>query len=408
MAANLVPAYVYEGAGCTGLAALPQYQAVIGRKVAGVTDFLDDSSNWPNLVSETNWALGCWQGAVDNVDVSLPMVVAQHDASALNEVAAGQFNAYFVQVAQSLVSHGFPNAYVRIGWEFNGNWFPWSAAPSPAVWAQGYRQVVTAMRSVPGQHFQFVWNPSLYEAQVSPARAYPGDDVVDVVATDAYNQSWDAGYTVAAQMWDSVDNDAWGVAQVVSFAKRHGKPVAFPEWGTGVRPDGHGGGDDPLFITKMAKVMGSTNVAFHSYWDYQASDYNAQLSNGQYPATLAAFMAAYGSASAGAASSDPLVKLTGAIVTANAAPVPAADVGQVTVRVAGCSGVTVQNAPHQYQVIVWSSVATGACAVSWDVASSAAVYDPSVGAAPINSLGSARRLTLALQAGKPLIVTLTD
>jgi hypothetical protein len=403
-AASQIPAYVYKGAGCTGVQALPQYEAILGRKVDGVTDFLDDSSTWPNLVNETNWALGCWQGNVNNVDISLPMVVSQHDSNALSEVASGQFKAYFVQVAKSLMSHGFPNAYIRVGWEFNGGWYPWTATASPAAWQQGFREIVSAMRSVPGQHFHFVWNPALYEGQFWPDQAYPGDDVVDVIATDAYNQSWDAGYTSSANMWNSVDNDSWGVAQVISFAKQHNKPVAFPEWGTGIRPDGHGGGDDPLFIANMAKTMASANVAFQSYWDYPASDYNAQLSNGQYPAALAAFMAAFGSTSAGAGSSLAAVKQTGAIVTANAAPFTAP--GRLVISATGCSEAVVQNSPKQYEVIVNNATATKSCKLSWTLSSTGKVYDPSVGSAPTRTFGASTTTTVALKANVPLIVVL--
>ena len=68
-----IPAFVYEGAGCTGAAALPKYQAMLGRAVDGASDFLDDSSTWSNLVVSTQWAAGCWRGKVANLALGLPM-----------------------------------------------------------------------------------------------------------------------------------------------------------------------------------------------------------------------------------------------------------------------------------------------------------------------------------------------
>ena len=295
LASPAAATFFYKGAGCTGLAALPQFEKFIGRKVDGVADFVSYNS-WSDMQSALNWGLGCWQGHGYKLSLGMPMF-PNGTVNGLQNEAAGAYNAQFVQLANTLVSHGFGDAYIRVGWEFNGNWYPWTAANSPTQWAQSYRQIVMAMRSVPGAKFKFVWNPALYPQNVTPSQAYPGDDVVDVIATDAYNVSWDAGYLNTYSRWNSVDNDPWGVAQLVSFAAAHKKPVAFPEWGTGTRSDGHGGGDDPVFINNMANIIKQNNVAYQSYWDYPASDYNAQLSNGQYPNAAAAFLKNFGTLS---------------------------------------------------------------------------------------------------------------
>jgi hypothetical protein len=53
-----------------------------------------------------------------------------------------------------------------------------------------------------------------------------------------------------------------------------------PEWGGGTRSGGHGGGDDPTFMTNMIALINNpaNNVAFHCYWDFDAGDFNATLS----------------------------------------------------------------------------------------------------------------------------------
>jgi hypothetical protein len=44
----------------------------------------------------------------------------------------------------------------------------------------------------------------------------------------------------------------------------------------------------------MIDWIASNNVAYHNYWDYQADDYDAKLSNGRLPAAGALYRSAYG------------------------------------------------------------------------------------------------------------------
>ena len=93
-------------------------------------------------------------------------------------------------------------------------------------------------------------------------------------------------------------------------------------------------GDDPLYITNMAAAMAGANVAYQSYWDYNAPDFSGVVSGGQYPAALGALINAFGSSSAGATSTVPIVKTMGAILKTYAAPYTAQP---LTVTATGCS-----------------------------------------------------------------------
>lgn len=73
----------------------------------------------------------------------------------------------------------------------------------------------------------------------------------------------------------SVIVGTWGVGYAVPFAKAHGKCFAFPELATGPRPDGHGCGDDPAFITAMAPYI--AGAAFVRIKDFHASDYDGAM-----------------------------------------------------------------------------------------------------------------------------------
>ena len=76
--------------------------------------------------------------------------------------ATGAYNQYFATLGKNLVSDNEANTILRLGWEFNGNWFTWSVdnATDATNFVAYWRQIVTTMRAVPGQKFKFIWNPN--------------------------------------------------------------------------------------------------------------------------------------------------------------------------------------------------------------------------------------------------------
>jgi hypothetical protein len=211
----------------------------------------------------------------------------------LAEVASGKFDDNFKAVAASFVRTGYKDVTIRLGWEFNGGWYPWAAKADPQSFVAAWRHIVEVFRATPGTNFRFVWCPAQGVVQINPDKVYPGDDVVDVIATDLYNQTWTPTITTPEQRWNELVNQPYGLKWLKGFAAAHNKPLAYPEWGTGTRPDGHGGGDDPYFIEQMVKWIRDTNPEFHGYWDYAASDYNGRLSDGHQPLAAAAYLKAF-------------------------------------------------------------------------------------------------------------------
>jgi beta-mannanase len=101
------------------------------------------------------------------------------------------------------------------------------------------------MRVVTGENLTFIWNPDAdafttkgYNVEL----AYPGNAYVNDIGIDAYDQSWVTSRT-PANAWNETTLPALSAAQ--RFAAAQGKPLAITEWGTAIRPDGHGLGDDP-------------------------------------------------------------------------------------------------------------------------------------------------------------------
>lgn len=282
---------VYEGPACNAATNLANFVTWFGRGPDFIVEFFDQSS-WTSLLSSANWAIGCWHRANQNVVFSVPMLPSSGGAT-LAEGADGKFDETYRQLASMLVAKGYGNALIRLGWEFNAGWYPWAAKKDPTSWVAYWKHVVTAMRSVSGQSFRFVWCPALGWQQIKADTIYPGDDYVDVVAQDVYNQTWNTNVTTPQQRWNELMTQSYGLKWGHDFATLHNKPLAYPEWGTGTRPDGHGGGDDAYFIEQMAKWIGQNNVEFHGYWDFKAKDYNGKLSDGSQPLAGAAFLAAF-------------------------------------------------------------------------------------------------------------------
>jgi hypothetical protein len=285
------PLGVYQGNGCGGVKRLDQFVEWFGQKPNLVLDFFA-SDSWQSMISDAVWTMRCWKKTELPVVFSLPML--PKGAYTLAEGAAGSYDEEFARIANALVDYGYSGAVVRIGWEFNGGWFAWAAKRDPTAWQAYWRRIVTVMRSVPGAKFRFDWCPNQGENQIRPDSVYPGDDFVDIIGLDVYNQTWNKDISTPQQRWDELLNQSYGLKWQKEFARSHNKPISFPEWGTGTRPDGHGGGDDPYFVEQMAAWIADNNVAYQSYWDYPASDYNGKLSDGHQPLAGSAYRSAFG------------------------------------------------------------------------------------------------------------------
>ncbi len=282
------PLGVYQGAGCDGVNRLREFEHWFGSKPDLVVDFL----SWQPLRQASVWAPKCWADAGQKTVVySLPMLPDDHSAT-LADGAAGHLDEIFRNYAAVLVRYGYADSVIRIGWEFNGNWYPWQAQKDPQSWIAYWRRIVTAMRQVPGAHFRFDWNAAA-GGGFNAEQVYPGDEYVDIIGLDFYNESWDPKITSPEARWEKQFNEPNGPQWQRDFARAHNKPISFPEWGTGKRPKGFGGGDDAYFIRKMAQWIAANDVAYHDYWDYAAPDYNARLSDGHQPAAAAAFLEAF-------------------------------------------------------------------------------------------------------------------
>lgn len=168
---------------------------------------------------------------------------------------AGQFDRHFRALAQRLVALGVPDTVLVLGWEMNGATYTHRCGPDPEAWKAYWKRIVTTMRSVPGQRFRFDFAPSRGRDAVPWTECYPGDDMVDVIGMDSYDQP-------SGLSFDEQVAEPYGLQQQVDFAKAHGKPVSYPEWGL------FSNGDNTEYMRRMLAWIDEHKPLYNTLTDY--------------------------------------------------------------------------------------------------------------------------------------------
>jgi Glycosyl hydrolase family 26 len=230
------------------------------------------------------------------------------------------------------VANNEAGSILRIGWEFNGNWYTWAANSSnQSQFVAFWQQIVTTMRAVPGANFKFEWCPTLGDTGIGNlANYYPGNNYVDEVGADVYDQTWN-NYPGASAWFSDLETETYGLNWLTSFASQNGKQVAIGEWGLGEGPGNAGqpysgnneevsGGDDPTFINDFAQWLMTNHIMEASYFD----DQTMALSSSQNPNSYNALLKDFGPGGVAASGSGGSTGTSApAPTTTTTAPAPA-------------------------------------------------------------------------------------
>ena len=173
----------------------------------------------------------------------------------LRRAADGEFDDHFEVLAERLVELGAEDTVIVLGWEMNGVTYTHRCAPDPEGWKRYWRRIVTVMRSVPGQDFRFDFAPSRGRDAIPWTQCYPGDDFVDIVGMDAYDQP--RGLTFDQQV-----SEPYGLQHHVDFARAHDKPISYPEWGL------FRNGDNITWMLRMLAWMDEHKPLYNTITDY--------------------------------------------------------------------------------------------------------------------------------------------
>ncbi|WP_409059455.1 glycoside hydrolase family 26 protein [Streptomyces sp. SYP-A7185] len=218
--------------------------------IAGAPNFLESWAEWRREKDDRLFVL------------NVPMMERNEDRvgdaevrSLLRRGAEGEFDEHYRTLAERLVKLKVPDTVVVLGWEMNGITYTHRCGPDPEAWKKYWKRIVTTMRSVPGQKFKFDFTPNRGRDAIPWTQCYPGDDVVDIVGMDSYDQP--SGTDFAEQV-----SEPYGLKQHVEFAKAHGKDISYPEWGL------FRNGDNEDYMRKMLAWMDEHKPLYNTVTDY--------------------------------------------------------------------------------------------------------------------------------------------
>lgn len=274
---------VFAGSNPAGVTAFRDW---LRRPIARVLEYFTFQT-WADI--EEPVQISTWQGRGYQMVYSVPML--PQSGATLEQGATGQYNGHFRRLSERLVAAGQGSAVIRLGWEFNGFWYPWTAMSDPDSFILYWRQIVSTMRATPGANFTFDWCTVLGPASIAADRAYPGDAYVDVIGISAFDQDWYPGWQDPVTRWRNLLTLPFGLQWQRDFAQAHGKRIAVDEWAVSIRTDGHGGGDNPYYIDRMFEWLnaadflpdGRPRVAWGLYFESESSDSEHRLLSGRFP-----------------------------------------------------------------------------------------------------------------------------
>src|ERR1700761_1576743 len=117
-----------------------------GRPVDVVTAW-GNRATW-NDITDPAFLYKQWKGTSKTLALGVAMLPEHVAGGSLQACAAGDYNAHWRQFGTDIAAYGLGRSVIRLGWEFNGNWYAWQAT-NPVTWAACWGQIVTSARATP-------------------------------------------------------------------------------------------------------------------------------------------------------------------------------------------------------------------------------------------------------------------
>jgi hypothetical protein len=248
-----------------------------GRPVDVVVDW-PARQNWDDIINP-GYIFDAWKNTPYTKSLGVAPIPEGDASATMAGCANGDYNDKWVQFGNNFKAAGLDTTtIIRLGWEFNGDWYKWKAT-DPGQFVKCWQQIVTTVRTVaPALRWDWSVNRGVSAGLADATQAYPGDDYVDIVGVDSYDM-WPGAN--GDQGWDQQYSGPFGTKFWADFAKQHGKKVSFPEYGVypGTGQAGHNGGDNAFYIQKMMEMFKSlgSELAYESYFNERASYYAGSL-----------------------------------------------------------------------------------------------------------------------------------
>ncbi|MFS8197240.1 glycoside hydrolase family 26 protein [Streptomyces sp. CWNU-52B] len=218
--------------------------------IEGLPGFLDAWADWRRERADRLFVLN-----VPMLERNEENVSDEEVRELLRRGAEGEFDDHFRKLAERLVELETPDTVIVLGWEMNGTTYTHRCGPDPEAWKTYWDRIVTAMRAVPGQKFRFDFTPNRGRDAIPWTQCYPGDETVDIIGMDSYDQP-------RGQSFDEAVAEPYGLQEHVDFAKAHGKPISYPEWGL------FRNGDNATYMERMLAWLDEHKPLYNTLSDY--------------------------------------------------------------------------------------------------------------------------------------------
>lgn len=255
-------------------------------------------------IADSAWAVDGVSTAASRVSVGVSLI-SNAGPETLADVAAGTYDSHFARLAKGFAA-ARPDSIIRLGWEPNGGrvgWYRWQPTLDEVTdFKNAFRRVAGIFRKASPAFridLTFAANNQVKGQTWDRVGAlhdlYPGDDVVDIVGIDCYDQDAmraDTMYLAATVRRPQLGP---GLQDVLDFARGRGKPMSIAEWGV-VASWHNGGGDNPAFIRVMRDWIAehADDIAYEAYFNnWENSPYTMLCDGGYTKSALPASAEAY-------------------------------------------------------------------------------------------------------------------
>ena len=180
-----------------------------------------------------------------------PWLFSDPEAVKLADVADGKYDAYLDSWARAAKGFG-AEVWIRWAHEFNGNWYPWSVGQNgknSKIYVRAFQRVHDRFRKAGAFNVRWIWCANAVSVPDAswndPARAYPGDEYVDMISIDGYN----FGTATPGSRWQSLREIYQRPYEELS-RKFPSKPMMIGEIGCATA-----GGDKAAWIRDMDREL---------------------------------------------------------------------------------------------------------------------------------------------------------